>query len=64
MLKEDKKELAALVNAYSLKEIVQVLAEIAFERAGMMSDMELKGKAKAWSKDASLLEELSEEIKE
>lgn len=64
MLKNDKRELKNLVGAYSLRDIVKSLGEIASERADEMSDMGLRTRAISWADDAALLKEMAEEITE
>ncbi len=64
MTKNDKNTLESLVVAYSLKDIVDVLAKLAANRADEMSDMGLKERAISWSDAASILNEAAVTIDE
>ena len=57
MLKEDKNVLAILIREYSMQDIMDALAEAAFERANEFSDMGFTDKSVDMIKKADLLRE-------
>ena len=59
MWEEDKGSLKAILQDYSIKEIVSVLAEVSAELSDEMSDVGLKEKSKQLTIFSISMEELS-----
>jgi hypothetical protein len=65
MLSEDqKKMLLAMIQEHSMKDVVEVLSELASDQADEMSDMYLKDRAIAWCNISELLSDVSTVISE
>lgn len=65
MLSEDQKKiLLDMIQEHSMKNVIEVLSELAAEEAGQMSDWHFKDKAVAWSNISELLSDVSTVISE
>ena len=65
MLSEDqKKVLLDMIQEHSMKNVIEVLSELAADEAGQMSDWHLKDKAIVWSNISELLSDISTVITE
>lgn len=64
MFSNDREKLEFLVQSYGLKEVIKVLADIAYSDANDAADMQLKDKTSRCISNATILDKLTNLISE